>query len=450
MRRGDALGLGALADQFANAVAPDLSNRISDGRWVTLLAWSLVQSQQAFQASGGRSVVTRQEQIQRYAWLRPLELLCVARTISLLKADTEDWKQRPLSGRRRVAPWVDGNMKADRFGMTPKQFQAYRQTGPYGGYRRAFRKWPGLTTGDGWTPGPQSEALSRWLDDKLKGARLQLPDDVSRSAKLARNKEGRDSENKWWIAHWKNFGQAAQTGKTAELNTLPRQRGDFSELPEAALLMPLIFGNDTAGKKRLTIVKSIAKSSAIDHASLCQYLSQHFSSEPTIARLATFSSLADAGLDAMNYINDVLKREPKVGLVEVAKGSAAKEVCKALQAAAQAWLELQAKPEARATTLRHADSADRFAQTMAASAVPLECFRQLLRHHETYGGGLRWFILRDAHIEARTLSIGEASRYGFRLWALCRLAVQCGVLTNMPKSLHINIEPDNDEHDDAQ
>ncbi|WP_210546738.1 hypothetical protein [Rhodoferax sp. PAMC 29310] len=87
---------------------------------------------------------------------------------------------------------------------------------------------------------------------------------------------------------------------------------------------------------------------------------------------------------------------------------------------------------------------------MAASAVPLECFRQLLRHHETYGGGLRWFILRDAHIEARTLSIGEASRYGFRLWALCRLAVQCGVLTNMPKSLHINIEPDNDEHDDAQ
>ncbi len=343
MRRGDALGLGALADQFANAVAPDLSNRISDGRWVTLLAWSLVQSQQAFQASGGRSVVTRQEQIQRYAWLRPLELLCVARTINLLKADTEDWKQRPLSGRRRVAPWVDGNMKADRFGMTPKQFQAYRQTGPYGGYRRAFRKWPGLTTGDGWTPGPQSEALSRWLDDKLKGARLQLPDDVSRSAKLARNKEGRDSENKWWIAHWKNFGQAAQTGKAAELNTLPRQRGDFSELPEAALLKPLIFGNDTAGKKRLTIVKSIAKSSAIDHASLCQYLSQHFSSEPTIARLATFPSLADAGLDAMNYINDVLKREPKVGLVEVAKGSAAKEVCKALQAAAQAWLELQAK-----------------------------------------------------------------------------------------------------------
>jgi len=448
VRRGDALGLGALADQFADAVAPDLSNRISDGRWVTLLAWSLVRSQQAFQASGGRSVETRKEQTQRYAWLRPLELLWVARTISLLKTDTEDWKQRPLSGRRRVAPWVNGNMKADRFGMTPKQFQAYRQTGPYGGYRRAFRKWPGLTTGDGWTPGPQSVALARWLDDKLKGARLQLAEDVSRSAKMARNKEGRDSENKWWLEHWQTFDQA---GKAAELNTLPRQRGDFSELAEAVLLKPLIFGQDAAGDKRLTIVQSIAKSGATDHVSLCQYLSQHFSSDPTIARLATFSRLADAGLDAMNYINEALKREPKVALADIARGGAAKEVCKALQAVAQAWLEVQAGSAAQATTLRHADTADRFAQTMAASAVPLDCFRQLLRHHETYGGGLRWFVLRDGHVEARTLSKGEASRYRFRLWALCRLAVQCGVLTKMPKALQDDIEPDNnDDDDDAQ
>lgn len=441
VRRGDALGLGALADQFSSAVAPDLSNRISDGRWVTLLAWSLVQSHHVFKAAGGRSVLTRQEQTQRYSWLRPLELMWVARTISLLQADTDDWRQRPLPGRRRVAPWIDGSMKADRFGMTPKQFQSYRQTGIYGGYRRAFRKLPGLTAGDGWTPGPQSEALSRWIDSKLKSARMQLPDDVSRGAKLARNKEGRDGESKWWLEHWSNFDQA---GKDAELNTLPRQRGDFSVLPEAGLLKPIIFGDDAGGKWRLTIVRSIAKSSAVDHSSLCEFLSQHFSSDTTIARMAAFSRLSDAGLDAMNYINSALLREPKVPLAVLAKGNVAKEVCKALQTAAQAWLAAQA------LSIRHADSADRFAHSMAVNALPVDCFRQLLLHHEIYGGGLRWFVLRDAHVEARTLSRGEASRFGFRLWALCRLAVQCGVLNKMPKALHDDIEPDNDDDFDEQ
>jgi hypothetical protein len=72
VRRGDALGLRALADQFADALAPDLSNRVRDGRWVTILAWCLVQSHQVFHAAGGRSVGTRTEQQERYAWLRPL------------------------------------------------------------------------------------------------------------------------------------------------------------------------------------------------------------------------------------------------------------------------------------------------------------------------------------------------------------------------------------------
>ena len=74
VRRGDALGLRALADQFAEAMAPDLSNRVRDGRWVTILAWSLARSQEVFHASGRRSVGTRDQQRERYAWLRPLEI----------------------------------------------------------------------------------------------------------------------------------------------------------------------------------------------------------------------------------------------------------------------------------------------------------------------------------------------------------------------------------------
>ena len=98
VRRGDALGLRALADQFADALAPDFSNRVRDGRWVTVLAWSLARSQEVFHASGGRSVATRAQQRERYAWLRPLELMWVARTIAL----AEDWLDRSLAGRRRT------------------------------------------------------------------------------------------------------------------------------------------------------------------------------------------------------------------------------------------------------------------------------------------------------------------------------------------------------------
>src|SRR5690348_7983095 len=108
VRRGDALGLRALADQFAEAVTPHLSNRVQDGRWVTILAWSLVRSHQIFHAAGGRSILTRAEQVQRYAWLRPLELMWVARTITLMK----DWNDRPLAGLRCVRQWNEDARKA--------------------------------------------------------------------------------------------------------------------------------------------------------------------------------------------------------------------------------------------------------------------------------------------------------------------------------------------------
>jgi hypothetical protein len=123
VRRGDALGLRALADQFADTIAPDLSNRVRDGRWVTILAWCLVRSHEVFHASGGRSVATRAQQHERYAWLRPLELMWVARTIALAQ---EDWHHRSLAGQRRVRPWYEYDRQfTDRFGMSVDQFRAY-------------------------------------------------------------------------------------------------------------------------------------------------------------------------------------------------------------------------------------------------------------------------------------------------------------------------------------
>ncbi|MBK7653858.1 MAG: hypothetical protein IPJ18_00705 [Betaproteobacteria bacterium] len=350
----------------------------------------------------------------------PIELMWVARTISLLEKD--DWEQRPLPGRRRVAPWVDSKRTRDRFGLTPEQFRAYRQTGSYGGYRRAFRKWPGLTLGDGWTPGQHSVALANWLDGKLNGARLQLADDLGRGAKMALGKE-----QTWWLRQWANF---SHSDKSSDLkNTLPRQRGDFFVLPEAQLLKPIIFGDDASGQKRLLMVQAIAISKGGDLETLRHHLSQHFHTDPTIARLAAFSRLADAGLAAMDLVAQALNGQPEIALTEVARQKAAKGICKTLHAAAQDWL---AEPD---MVLRHADAAARFA-TAISTADPIKCLGKLLRHHETYGGGLRWFVLRNDRVEAVHLRATEVARYGFRLWSLCRLAVQCGVLASMPKALH--------------
>ncbi len=83
---------------------------------------------------------------------------------------------------------------------------------------------------------------------------------------------------------------------------------------------------------------------------------------------------------------------------------------------------------------------------LLTSAEPIECLRALLQHHEDYGGGLRWFVLRNGRVEPQTPWRGGSSRYRFRLWSLCRLASQCGVLPGMPRAL---IAEDEAEEDDT-
>ena len=238
VRRGDALGLRALTDVFAEFVAPGMSNRIRDGRWVTILAWCLARSHEVFHACGDLTTSTREGQSRRYPWLRPLELMWVARTIELV----DDSADRFLAGQRSVRPWLRYDRPGERFGMTPDQFRAYRQIGMYGGYRVAFRKWPDMTVnGEGWTPAKATADLARWLDGKLGDARPNWSLNgsggkalSSRSAKL-----GRGREAGWWLSNWKNF---AEGGRQIDQNTLPRRRDEFALLPEAELLKPIVFG----------------------------------------------------------------------------------------------------------------------------------------------------------------------------------------------------------------
>jgi hypothetical protein len=94
--------------------------------------------------------------------------------------------------------------------------------------------------------------------------------------------------------------------------------------------------------------------------------------------------------------------------------------------------------------LRHIDTAHHFALAFP-SAQPMACLSALLQHHEAHGGGLRWFVLRNGRVEPRTPSRTGSSGYRFRLWSLCRLAAQCGVLHGMPAALRANDEADEAE-----
>jgi len=438
-RRGDPLGLRALADQFADALAPDLSNRVHDGRWVTILAWCLVRSQQVFHAGGGRaSITTRVEQWKRYAWLRPLELMWVARTIRI----ADNLKGRQLAGVRRVKRWCDSAMeKTARFGMSGDQFRAYRQTGMYGAYRLAFRKWPGMTEqGDGWTPGKATRDLANWLNGKLGTATppwsIQDDDNVPAPDKRSDNKE-----HVWWLNHWETY---LERGRNADQNTLPRPRSwddDLTILPEGHLLKGPLFEDDQHGKKRLLVAQAVANSAARNHLDVCGHLAHVFADDSRFAVLPHFSRLADAGMKAMDFVAESLKDAPQVQVGDVAAQAEAVGCCDELMEAARAWQRYAQAP------LPPIDLAlaNRFAHSISSATRPMDCLRELLIHHQTHGGGLHWFALRDGWIERRKVGRGAASPYRFRLWSLCRLAAQCGILKAMPGALLGDDEAEGDE-----
>lgn len=421
VRRGDALGLRAFADQLADGVAPGMSNRVRDGRWVTVLAWCVARSYEVFHARGGRSVDTRAAQLERYGWLRPLELMWVGRTIALAK----DWRERSLAGQRSVRPWYEDDEQAtERFGMSSDQFRAYRQTGMYGGYRLAFRKWAHMTAGgDGWTPARSTRDLADWLDGKLGGARPPWPlhhgadhDDspLTRVPKL-----GKGDKHDWWLRHWPDYDRR---GRNADENTLPRRRDDHRRLPERDLLEPIVFSEDSDGKRRRAVVLEVSKASASTHFELCEHLSDAFPKDRSLGLLPAFSRLADAGIDVMELVADALGEGGEVELSKIVARTGVPEGCGELASAAQAW---RSRVDAQ---VRHVETVHRFASAIPKSRTT-ECLKALLAYHEAHGGGLRWFVLRKGKVEARSRPAVGSSRYRFRLSSLCRLASQCGVRT---------------------
>ena len=429
IRRGDALGLRGFTDELAETLAPNLTNRVVDARWVTILSWCLVRSHNAYHAADNRVVATRAQQDERYAWLRPLELMWVARTIQL----TDPLKETlplGLSGQRSVRRWIEGKCRAPYFGMSPDQYRAYRQTGMYGGYRVALRSWPNMTVdGDGWTPDHAVKKLADYLDKALGRARPEwgLHDLVTR-----RNTRNRQLEHdRWWLRRWSSYTERGRRFR----DTLPQRVGPYAYLPEkeAELLQPLIFGIDNNGKRRQLVANEIGRASAHDHLGVCEHLGKTFADYPLIHLLPHFARLADAGMDVMDEVAQMLVVEGQTKLEPLISGRKMRRLCQELYRAARAW------KGARGARVGHIETVNRFAEAVDQSH-PKDGLKGLLEHHERSGGGLRWFVLRDGSIEPRAPLQGNSSRYRFRLWPLARLATQCRILPHMPKGLRDEYE----------
>jgi hypothetical protein len=330
-----------------------------------------------------------------------------------------------LRGRRSVERWRNAARGLPNFAMSQDQFRRYRQIGTYGGYRVVLRAIPGLTTGDGWTPGDTGIKLARLVNDSLPGAARLKKEDFESGIHWGHWDKEKHAEY-WTKQGWAEWKQSPKRGvlPTSEVairSALPQE--------ERSLLTPALFAVDTT--RRITAKVLANAKSARSHAELCQLLAD--SSElatklkpASVEPLPAFSRLADAAMHAMRGLWDEINRdgESQAPSVEKLAGSTDLKVSfEPLRATAEAWLRSPGR-----SGLPHERTVTQLAEEMSKAATCSEQIRVLSRHHHDNGGGRRWFREESGKLVPLLADTGiAASDYRFRLRALCLLASQCGV-----------------------
>jgi len=421
VRRADALGFGACANYFGSLLAPGLSNNTFDARWITLLSWCLKWSHVVWRNAGGGDLSQLENQRARYAWLRPLELLWIARTFESGQMTMQITGQLP--GRRSIERWRQTGVKHPDFGMSPDRFRRYRQAGVYGAYRVVFRTISGLTTGDGWTPGEVAFKLAQLVNDNLpRDARLQERQfETGTKWSLWKGEETRYWMERGWTS-WRTIGGWLPTPKDAARKQLPDE--------ERRLLGQAIFGGDCV---RRATAKVLASAKGATHADLCDALASSVAlvkkiQPASLAPLPAFSRLADSAMDAMRELwaginHDEMKQSPAIE--KLARLEELQWKLSLLRKSARGWLSEPSKKDLRSKDEYVVTS---LAQAMYGASTPVKQIMALARHHQQYGGGQRWFQEQGGKLIPLVPDSGiAASNYGFRLQALCRLAAQCGI-----------------------
>lgn len=412
------MGFRAGADHFADLLAPGLSNAVSDARWISLLSWCLQWSHLVWTHAGGGDLSRRDDQRARYAWMRPLELLWVDRTLQSGQTTGQ------LRGRRSIERWRKADRQLPNFAMSADQFRRYRQIGSYGAYRVVLRGVSGLTTGDGWTPGRTGLQLANLVNESLpRGARLEAKHFES-GTKWAVWRSGQEA--RYWVERGWEAASVTPGGvlPTAEISIAKRLPPEEQRLLKAALFQE--------GSTRRAVAEVLADlKGANSHADLCERLA-HSSALSThmdvrqLAPLPAFTRFADAAMHTIRVLWREMNSDSESQSPETAKLAKCQEVHSTLQLlreAAHGWLRApgrQAFPQEKLVT--------QLAQALLNAGSPASQLQALARHHQEHGGGRRWFREQGGKmIPLVAVSDVAASDYRFRLRSLSRLAAQCGV-----------------------
>jgi len=406
-----------LAEMFGEELAPGLSNRIRDARWFTILAWCLEQGCAAWRlygASGGDGLTARSASRDLYSWVRPLEALWLARTVV---ADDEAGKGRQLPGVRSVRRWLEDGYAPERFGFAASSYDRYRFTGIYGAYRIGLRRLPDLTLGgDGWRVGSAGRELAALAAEHATAKRAHR-----------RGKGRRPTPESYW--------RKAFRWKSKEAEFLPTRLNNPTKLPaqERALLRGLLFSakGSPQAERRLAVVRHAEQSGADDRVELFRHIADRLvDSVPVLGALPSFCALAEAGVAAMNAVWGAVGRaSSETGYPAIADVVSDPEVEQELERLAEASERWQKQTGA------HFRVPDALAAALvAAGGSRTKELHALERHHRQYGGGLPWVGISGGRVmPLAPLRGGRTSDYRFRIDALCRLGVQCGVIGEIPQ-----------------
>lgn len=427
VRRGDPLGLQGVAENIAETLVPGLSNRTVDARWISILCWCLRQGHGAWRAYGaghGEPALGK----HLYPWVRPLELLWVARTAEQTE---EGGRGRQLPGIRPVRNWIQSNRRPGNFAFAATAYEQYRFTGSYGGYRAALRSLGGMTDGGGgWLLGEQGRKLA-----EIAARHVECPNAFTR-----RSGATPSPERLWTDAvRWKR-------SSAGFLPTLLR-RADALDADERAILKQALFTepSDDAvqaqarARRRRMVALAVAGSSASVRADLMADVAKALRGEPNLPwlpNLPGFSALADAGTGAMNACWQAVSqaRDQVLTVADVAHAPTMHDALKELVQASRKWQSRRA--------FTSWEQAGRLADTvLSAKQQPAALLRRLIGYHVQYGGGLRWVALDGDMVRPiARLREADASLYKYRLPALARLAAQCGVTRRIPDLLRDETE----------